>query len=147
MRSNLSVALLCCAGVEVIGLTRASHYRSKSAYVHNHSTKSSASLNHIPALPLGATYSCPSGADPAATSAANNAKTTDFDGDMIQVLFLTIKRWRENDFKSQTRTDRRCKETRCSPLLYVNNDLLQSLLLHSRAPIGHHDCRFTIART
>jgi hypothetical protein len=63
----------------------------------SHSTKSPTSLNHIPALPVGATYSCPSGADPAATRAANSAKTTDFDRDIIKVLFLIIKRWREDD--------------------------------------------------
>jgi hypothetical protein len=41
-------------------------------------------LDHLPALPLGATYSWPSGADPAAASAANNAKMMDCDGDMFQ---------------------------------------------------------------
>jgi hypothetical protein len=49
---------------------------------------SRAFLNHIPALPLGATYSWPSGADPAATSEANNAKMTDCDRVMIQALLL-----------------------------------------------------------
>jgi len=56
-------------------------------------------LDHIPALPLGAKYSCPAGADPAATSEANNAKMTDFGRDMIKAFFfLRMKRLRDKWF-------------------------------------------------